>query len=164
MSAALRVLPGPLFGSAGPEGVLEFQAIVFGQSVELSSIFRPSAHVSRRRAAFTTCSNPRQRASRLTVRIHAYDQDAAPRYSANASLKARSGPTHEDGVLVALCLRTFARSEVTAVHDIVKGKALGLRIKGQRGTKELDLYLVSANSPVVHPGDGDTADAAHHAF
>ena len=88
VSATFRVLPGPLFGSAGPEGVLEFQAIVFGQSMELSSIFRPSAHARRRRAAFTTCSDPRQRAPHLTVRIDACDQDAAPRHSANASLKA----------------------------------------------------------------------------
>ena len=36
-------------------------------------------------------------------------------------VSARSGPTRKDGVLVALCLRTFARSEVTAVHETVKG-------------------------------------------
>ena len=71
-------------------------------------------------------------------------------------VSARSGPTRKDGVLVALCLRTFARSEVTAVHEIVRGKALGIRIKGKRGTEELDVHLVSANAPVVQPGDGDT--------
>ena len=66
-------------------------------------------------------------------------------------VSARSGPTRKDGVLVALCMRTFARSEVTAVHEIVKGKALGIRVKGKRGTEELDVYLVSANAPVMQP-------------
>ena len=79
-------------------------------------------------------------------------------------VSARSGPTRNDGVLVALCMRTFARSVVTAVHDIVKGKALGIRVKGKRGTEELDVYLVSANAPVVQPGDADTVGAAHHTF
>ena len=79
-------------------------------------------------------------------------------------VSARSGPTRKDGVLVALCMRTFARSEVTAVHEIVKGKALGIRVKGKRGTEELDVYLVSANAPVVQPGDADTVGAAHHTF
>ena len=65
-------------------------------------------------------------------------------------VSARSGPTRKDGVLVALCMRTFAHSEVTAVHEIVKSKALGIRVKGKRGTEELDVYLVSANAPVVH--------------
>ena len=78
--------------------------------------------------------------------------------------KAPARSAREDGVLVALCSRTFARSEVTAVHEIVKGKALGIRIKGMRGWEELDVYLVSANAPVVQPGDGDTAGAAHHTF
>ena len=79
-------------------------------------------------------------------------------------VSARSGPTRKDGVLVVLCMRTFARSEVTAVHEIVKGKALGIRVKGKRGTEELDVYLVSANAPVVQPGDADTVGAAHHTF
>ena len=79
-------------------------------------------------------------------------------------VSARSGPTRKDGVLVALCMRTFARSEVTAVHEIVKGKALGIRVKGKRGTEELDVYLVSANAPVVQSGDADTVGAAHHTF
>ena len=79
-------------------------------------------------------------------------------------VSARSGPTRKDGLLVAFCLRTFTRSEVTAVHEMAKGKALGLRIKVQRGKKDLELYLVSADAPVVHPGEGDTVDAAHHAF
>ena len=77
-------------------------------------------------------------------------------------VSARSGPTRKDGVLVALCMRTFARSEVTAVHEIVKGKALGIRVKGKRGTEELDVYSFSANAPVVQPGDADTVGAAHH--
>ena len=72
-------------------------------------------------------------------------------------VSARSGPTRKDGV-------TFARSEVTVVHEIVKGKALGIRVKGKRGTEELDVYLVSANAPVVQPGDADTVGAAHHTF
>ena len=79
-------------------------------------------------------------------------------------VSARSGPTRKDGVLVALCMRTFARSEVTAVHEIVTGKALGIRVKGKRGKEELDVYLVSANAPVVQPGDADTVGAAHHTF
>ena len=33
-----------------------------------------------------------------------------------------------------------------------------------RGAEELDVYLVSANAPIVQPGDGDTASAAHHTF
>ena len=61
-------------------------------------------------------------------------------------------------------MRTFARPEVTAVHETVKGKALGIRVKGKRGTEELDVYLVSANAPVVQPGDADTVGAAHHTF
>ena len=62
-------------------------------------------------------------------------------------------------------MRTFARSEVTAaVHEIVKGKALGIRVKGKPGMEELDVYLVSANAPVVQPGDADTVGAAHHTF
>ena len=32
-------------------------------------------------------------------------------------VSARSNPTRKDGVLVALCMRTFARSEVTAIHE-----------------------------------------------
>ena len=40
-------------------------------------------------------------------------------------VSARSGPTRKDGVLVALCMRTFASSEVTAVHEIVKGALRG---------------------------------------
>ena len=79
-------------------------------------------------------------------------------------VSARSGPTRKDGVLVALCMRTFARSEVTAVHVIVKGKALGIRVKGKRGTEELDVHLVSANAPVVQSGGADTVGAAHHTF
>ena len=51
-----------------------------------------------------------------------------------------------------------------AVHEIVKGKALGIRVKGKRGTEELDVYLVSANAPVVQSGDADTVGAAHHSF
>ena len=66
-------------------------------------------------------------------------------------MSPRSGPTRKDGVLVAVCMRTFARAEVTAVHEIVKGKALGIRVKGKRGTEELDVHLVSANAPVVQP-------------
>ena len=79
-------------------------------------------------------------------------------------VSARSGPSRKDGVIVALCMRTFARSEVTAVHEIVKGKALGIRVKRKGGTEELDVFLVSANAPVVQPGDADTAGAAHHTF
>ena len=41
---------------AGPEGILQFPTIVFGQG----AIFRPSAHVRRPRAAFATCPDPRQ--------------------------------------------------------------------------------------------------------
>ena len=65
------------------------------------------------------------------------------------SVSARSGPTRKDGVLVVWCMRTFARFEVTAVREIVKGKALGIRVTGKRGTEELDVYLVSANAPAV---------------
>ena len=78
-------------------------------------------------------------------------------------VSARSGPTRK-GRCPYCIVRTFARSEVAAVHEIVKGKALGLRIKGQRGTEELDMYQVSANAPVVHLGNSDTVDAAHHTF
>ena len=53
---------------------------------------------------------------------------------------------------------------MTAVHEIGKGKALGIRVKGKRRTEELDVYLVSANDPVVQPGDADTVGAAHHTF
>ena len=60
VSATLRMLPCPLFSTAGPEGILQFPTIVFGQGVELSSIFSPSAHVRRPRAAFATCPDPRQ--------------------------------------------------------------------------------------------------------
>ena len=79
-------------------------------------------------------------------------------------VSARCGPTRKDGVLVALCMRTFARFEVTAVREIAKGKALGIRVKGKRGTEELDVYLVFANAPVVQPGDAGTVAAAHHTF
>ena len=60
VSTTLRMLPCPLFSTAGSEGVLQFPTIVFGQGVEFSSIFGPSAHVRRPRATFATCPNPRQ--------------------------------------------------------------------------------------------------------
>ena len=54
-----------------------------------------------------------------------------------------------DGVLVALCTNTLARSEVAAVHELHRGKAL-----------MLDLV----NAPVATAGEDEAASAARASF
>ena len=78
-------------------------------------------------------------------------------------VSARSRPTKRDGVL-ALCTKTCARSEVAAVHELHRGKALEVWVKGLRGKRELGLYLISANAPVATAAEDEAVSAASASF